>query len=132
MIVPPPLEITASLLAGYRFTDGSLIEVDNTGDFIITSKDGTILVDTVQHGGGMRSGAGGWQDYGKIIDDLAAFLKHDAEIWEFSPEGSWGKRHPESAIDIDDQELIFNREVAQWADEHDYELCELNAQLEGN
>ena len=124
MLVPEHMEITASLMAGYRFSDGSLLEVDSAGDYRITDAWGEVIWDTIAHEtkASMHPGAMGWADYGEVMDDLAAFLGHDAEMFEFSEEGSWGKRYPNSAKDVDEDELIFNLEVARWADEHSDEL----------
>jgi hypothetical protein len=110
---PEHMEITASLMAGYRFTDGSLLEVDDTGDYIITNADGEVLDDTMKNGGGggMRAGAMGWEDYGEVMDDLAAFLQHDGERFSYM-----GDDEP----DMDD--LIFDERVARWAGEHYDEL----------
>ena len=133
MEVPQPLTITASLMAGYEFLDGSLLEVDANGDYRITDAAGEVIAETVDttpgEGNGLRFGVPP-EDYGEIFASLASFLKHDAEIFEFSPQGSWGKRYPDSADEIDEEELIFDLEVARWADEHDYELCEVTAELE--
>ena len=77
MIVPNHMEITASLMAGYRFDDGSLLEVDAAGDYRITDAEGTVIGETVDtaagKGEGLRFGTKP-EDYGEIMDDLAAFL----------------------------------------------------------
>lgn len=127
MKIPSHMEITASLMAGYRFEDGSLLEVDSAGDYRITDASGSILIDTLVPpwtGHDLRMGTPP-EDYGEIADDLAAFLGHDAEIIEFSDQGSWGKQYPASAKEVDEEELIFPIKVAIWAEAHNDELSML-------
>ena len=132
-LLPEHMEITPSLLAGHRLLDGSLIEVDSSGDYRITDQHGRVLAETVDTspGSGVHFGGGREpEDYGEILDSLASFLGHDAEIFEFSEEGSWGKHYPASADELDTSELIFNVEVARWADEHDDEISILACYME--
>lgn len=128
MHVPAHMTITASLLAGYRFTDGSLIEVDSAGDYRITNAYGVVIAETVDsepgQNKGLHRGGGGppmAEDYGDIMDDLAAFLSHDGSRYESLKDMG----------DYDDGEdyiftgLIEPDGVAQWAYEHEMELSEL-------
>lgn len=81
MHVPTHMQITASLMAGYRMQDGSLIEVDASGDYRITNAYGLVIVETADtypgDGYGLRFGVPP-EDYGEILDDLAAFLLYYA------------------------------------------------------
>lgn len=116
MLVPQPLEITASLMAGYRFEDGSLLEVDINGDYRITDECGKVLDDTVDtkpgEGQGLRFGTPP-KDFGEIMDDLAAFLCYDGEFFYY--ESEWPMPH----------DLIFSEQVAMWAAKHWDELSML-------
>lgn len=125
MIVPEHMEITASLMAGYTFEDGSVLEVDSAGDYRITDASGDVLIDTLvpphtDHD--IRAGAMGWEDYGEIADDLAAFLGHDAEIVESA----------DTDVDhfYEDAELLFPAKVARWAKGHSDELSMLACYME--
>lgn len=89
MLLPAHMEISASLMVAYRFGDEGLIEVDASGLYRLTDGAGVVLEDTLTSGG-MRIGWRGWQGWGDVLGTLAAFLSHDAELWEFSPEGLWG------------------------------------------
>jgi hypothetical protein len=94
-----------------------LLEVDDTGGYIITDANGEVLDDTMKNGGGggMRSGAVGWTDYGEIMDDLAAFLMHDADLYDAT------------RTDSDDglEDFIFGWEIGAWANARTDELSML-------
>lgn len=113
MNVPAPLEITASLMAGYTLDDGSLVEVDQYGDYRITDANGTVIAETVDshpgEGYGLRFGTTP-EDYGEIMDDLAGFLCHDGQFFYY--EADWPMP----------DELNFSEAVAMWAGKHYDEL----------
>lgn len=116
MQVYAPLEITPSLMAGYRFADGSLLEVDSSGDYRITDADGNVLDETVDSvpGEGMGLNFGlPVQDYNEAMDDLAAFLRHDGDLYA------------STADEPDHPEYMFRLDVAMWAHAHEDELSEL-------
>lgn len=117
MRVPEHMHITASLMAGYTFEDGSLLEVDSAGDYRITDAQDEILAETVDttpgEGNGLRMGTRP-EDYGDIADDLAAFLRHDGDRFAYMRGGG----------DTDDGEhyIFGSEEVARWAMHHEDEL----------
>lgn len=130
MNVPEPLEITASLMAGYRFDDGSLIEVDYhpvrsehevtmlMGDTARIPSEGYASYRITDASGEVIASGDDFlfgttpEDYGEIMDDLAGFLRHDAELWEGVGDG----HIPEP------DEWIFPTPVVQWAFNHEDEL----------
>lgn len=115
MNVPQPLEITASLMAGYTFEDGSVAEVAANGDYRITDKTGRILDHSVNANGGMWFGTPP-KDYGEIMSTLAAFLMYDGELYESTRR---------SADPIDGEDWVFGPELGDWAYSHGDELGEL-------
>lgn len=128
MNVPQPLEITASLLAGYYFEDGSLVEVDEAGDYRITDAEGDVVAETVDSVPGQQQGVychARRLAYEEIIASLCSFALHDAELYEFSSAGPWGKRYPASADDPETKDWVFGLSVGKWAYEHAEELAEL-------
>lgn len=116
MKVPAPLEITASLMAGYRFTDGSWIEVNAAGDYRITDASGETLAETVdtRPGEGLHFGTPP-EDYGEVMSDLAAFLQADSEEIECR------EMYPDDEF----LSFIFSEKAARWALSHADELSEL-------
>ena len=121
MLVPEPLEITASLLAGYRFRDGSTLEVDAAGGIRVTDATGATLYDSCDGNGSddMRMSFGAEPgDYGEIMDSAAAFLGHDAEYFGHLGSG-------------ETDELIFPEAVARWAGAHEDELATRTTCSEG-
>jgi hypothetical protein len=128
MIVPSPMEITPSLMAGVTLEDGSTIEV-STSSYRVTLPDGEVLVE----GDDIRPSPL-TRHYGEIAATVIAFLAHDAELVEFSTLGRWGQQYPESATPVEHirDDLVFDDlRVGQWAHEHDVELSTLAERLEG-
>ena len=134
MNVPQPLETTARLMAGYTFVDGSIVELGDTGGrgehdhkimrYLITDAAGAVIAD-----GSDLEASPLAQDYGAIMSDLLMFLQHDAEMYEYSPAGSWGKRYPNIAQAVGPEDFAFGERVAAWAVEHAGEPGELAATL---
>lgn len=116
MQVPAHMEITASLMAGYTFSDGSQIELggdDTMATHIITDANGEVIAEEL---GGMGMEAGiAWEDWGEMLDDFASFLLHDADLYDAS------------RADSDDglEGYIFSWEVAAWANARTDELSML-------
>lgn len=122
MEVRAPLEITASLLAGYTFPDGSTLEVDGNGGIRVTETDGTILYDSCDGNGEDHDrirNPFGWNDYNEIMENACGFIGHDAEVFDrFATDESI-----QSAID--DDYLIFPVAVGRWAGRNIDELSML-------
>lgn len=112
MNVPQPLQITAKLTAGYKFSDGSWLEIETNGgdaDWCITGASGETLACS---GPGTTMG-GDWDDYGEAMDSLASFLLHDADQYDANRSGEGIEAH---------DEYIFGERVAAWANAHYDEL----------
>ena len=135
MKVPAPLEKTSRLMVGYRFPDGSSIEVADTGRrgpyehkimrYRITDATGAVIAS-----GEDLELSPLTDDYGSAVADLIAFLSHDAELYEFSPADSCGRRSPDAATDPANGDYILGTVLAEWAAEHTPELDSLRAELE--
>lgn len=128
MRVPDHMEITASLLAGHRLDHGSLIEVDRAGDYRISDAADEVTAETVDtrpgEDMGIHAGQGGpprAEDYGDILDDLAAFLMHDGDNYDASRSGDYQEAH---------DEFSFGINTAAWASAHYDELSILASYME--
>ncbi len=106
MKVPEHMEITASLMAGYRFRDGSLIEISAGGRHRVTDADGTVLIDDDLKPSPLIG------DYGELMDDVAVLLLYDADLAEMGEEDS-------------DQYVMLSKPLGAWAMAHRDELGEL-------
>lgn len=119
MNVPEPMYISSRLLAAYDFEDGSTLEI-GSGEYVLTDAQGTELINGLDFLPGALC-----RDYLDMVSDVAAFMRHDGELYEFSPDGSWGKRYPDSATEVEPEEWVFGPELGKWAHEHDDELSDL-------
>jgi hypothetical protein len=108
----------------HELEDGSAVEIEwvgyRTARYKITDAGGEVLDEGDElHPSPLT------REEQEVLNDLVAFLRHDAEIHEFSSAGAWGKRYPDSAYDPDDKEYCFNQRTAGWAEAHDDELLNL-------
>lgn len=120
MEVSTPMYISSKLMAAYDFEDGSTLHVSPNGEYLLEDAQGKVIVE----GDDLRP-APSTQDTLELAASMASFIGHDGELYEFSPDGSWGSRYPDSASEVDLEDWIFGPELGKWADEHYDELSEL-------
>lgn len=104
----------------YTLGDGSKIEITPTGERVegkrvigyrITLPDGGLLCEGEDlYASPLENTPDEW------VASLVSFIRHDAEIFEMSDRGSWGKRYPDAAPPIDEDELCFPVRVSVWAE----------------
>lgn len=114
----------------HTLMDGSVVAVEWLGGrsahYQITGASGETLTDgTDLHPGPLT------ENESEVMASLLAFLGHDGELYEFSPDGSWGAMYPNSADAPDESEYLFGRDIAAWVDVHKYELQNYATDLEG-
>lgn len=120
MLVPEPLFISSRLLAAYTFEDGSTLHVSPDGEYVLEDADGDVLAE----GDDLRPSPM-TRDALDLAAAMASFIRHDAELYEFSSAGWWGQRYPDSATDPEEEAWIFGPIVGKWAYEHGDELADL-------
>lgn len=66
----------------------------------------------------------------EALASLLDFIGHDKERYEMSDRGSWGKRYPAGADELNEGELLMGVALAAWADAHAMDLDMLKIELE--